>query len=68
MNTVLYLKTVNDTYGNPRRLFILLEDGKVKKVVDEGYSGIPEGFESYPLISINITPKEYKKWLNMCKY
>ncbi len=64
MNVVLYLRAVNDINGNPRRLFVLLENGIVKRVVDEGYRGIPREFINYPIVAVDVTPTEYRKWLN----
>ena len=37
--TVVHLKAPNDTNGNPRRLFVLLDRGDIIGVVNEGYEG-----------------------------
>jgi len=63
-NVLLHLKAKNDVNGNPRRLFVLLENGEVRKVVNEGYRGIPEELRALPIIPINVTTSEFESWKN----
>ena len=63
----LHLKTKNDNNGNPRRLYLVINDnGGVVEAIDEGYSG-DQVARKYPQIiqgpPINITPTEYRDWL-----
>ncbi len=63
------IATSNDANGNPRRLFVAIENGDVVQVVEEGYVGIsaayaagmPKGY--YP-ITINVAPAEYRATKN----
>ena len=41
MKHILHLRAVNDRNGNPRRLFIVCENGVPERVIDEGYKGLP---------------------------
>jgi hypothetical protein len=63
-SVVLHLKAKNDVNGNPRRLFVLIENGEVRKVVNEGYRGIPEELRDLPIIPINVTTSEFESWKN----
>jgi len=61
----LHLTTTNDTNGNPRRLFVEVEDGLYKTIVSEGYRGIAAAHragmpETYLPPRIHITPDEYR--------
>jgi hypothetical protein len=63
---VIHLKTTNDSNGNPRRLYLILDTGGPIAVVKEGYSGMSAieevGFPPLPVAySINITPGEYRR-------
>lgn len=64
----LHLRASNDTNGNPRRLFLILDnDGDAVDAVDEGYSGYGAIARNYPEIkigaTIEVTPAEYRSWL-----
>lgn len=64
----LHLATKHDTNGNPRRLFLVLdEDGNPVDAIDEGYAGSRQVYEKYPNIMdgprIEVTISEYKDWL-----
>ena len=39
MSEWLYLTTTRDANGNPRRLYVEVDDGEIVTVVDEGYEG-----------------------------
>ena len=71
----IQLAASNDTNGNPRRVFVLFNDnGEIKEVIDEGYSGDPyankEGyffggtFESTPRERQNLL-REFKTRLEV---
>jgi len=64
-SVALHLKAKNDVNGNPRRLFVLIEDGCPKKVINEGYRGIPEELRDLPIIPINVTTSEFESWKKM---
>ena len=74
--TVLHLRAPNDSNGNPRRLYLGINDvGVVVRVHDEGYAGHPEwvkawmnndGISRWP-VEITTTPKEYSAFLRMHK-
>ena len=64
---VLHLKAPCDINGNPRRLFVVTENGKIQQVTNEGYAGVPADISDFPRLTINITAGEYrrlKKWVN----
>lgn len=65
MKHILHLRTVNDRNGNPRRLFIVCENGVPERVIDEGYKGLPSELHGYPIVTIQIPPSEYKRWLKI---
>ena len=62
----LHLAAPNDTNGNPRRLYAVLDsEGGIADVVDEGYQGSSAATELWgPQIRIGarieITPGEYR--------
>ena len=64
--TVIRLKTKNDMNGNPRRLFVLIVNGMVKTVWDEGYAGqnsMPERYISlWKGTTFGISIGEYNSW------
>lgn len=59
---VLHLCTKNDVNGNPRRLYVEILHGKPISVTREGYGGIPERLSKLPIVRIDVTPAEYRKW------
>ncbi len=63
MRLILYLKAKNDRNGNPRRLFVDVENGSPAAIVSEGYGGTPEAYRGLPMIEVNITTEEYYNWL-----
>lgn len=68
MLTAIHLKAKNDTNGNPRRLYLILDnDSDAVDAVDEGYKGrgaLDEHYEGVPIgVTIQVTPKEYRDWL-----
>lgn len=65
---IIRLRAKNDRNGNPRRVFVAIEDGDVKGVFDEGYSGsaaVPESFGKWRGITIDVTPSEYRRVLKV---
>ena len=66
---MIYLAAPNDTNGNPRRAWFLLNDfGTVTEVFEEGYSGdsiVPDKYKDARLAAprINVSVKEYKSWI-----
>ena len=74
--TVLHLRAPLDTNGNPRRLYLGINDvGVVVKVHDEGYGSYPswvrvwmhnDSVHRWP-VEIATTPKEYRAFLKMHK-
>lgn len=64
----LHLIATNDNSGNPRRLFVVLdENAHAKTVIDQGYNGYREIRKRFPDAKegpdINITTAEYNYWL-----
>ena len=66
----------NDINGNPRRVFVVLDDmGSLVEAIDEGYNGTAELFAKYPDISkvqgwpieFATTPAEYRRLLKGTK-
>lgn len=59
------LRCVNDTNGNPRRVWVGWNmDARVVAVQDEGYSGRPDWLgAAVELTSVSITPGEYREWM-----
>ena len=63
--SILHLRATDNTYGNPRRLYVRLEGSNIIDVVDEGYDGPPtwaRGRDGNWPIEIVITPEEYRRW------
>jgi hypothetical protein len=64
MSEWLHLSTTNDVNGNPRRLYVKVEDGGPRTIIEEGYEGIAAARRAgmpetcYPM-TIHITPVEY---------
>ena len=65
---VLYLKAPNDINRNPKRLFAVVDNGIIEKVVAEGFGGMPEELKDLPRICIAITAGEYRRWRKRVKY
>lgn len=65
---VQHLCCTNDTNGNPRRIWATYNDrGHIVDVKDEGYEGRPASLRddiAHELPSIEITPSEYRDWLD----
>jgi hypothetical protein len=67
----LYLAAPNDTNGNPRRGWILLQAGRILGWVDEGYQGeeaLKRAISGKPVLRIprvNVTATEWKLWRNL---
>lgn len=62
---VIHAKTKNDTNGNPRRVFVVLDTyGTIVETIDEGYEGSGAlragGYDKLPRFEIETTPSEYK--------
>jgi hypothetical protein len=62
--------TTNDSNGNARRCYVLIQDGEPLGVWDEGC----EGIQSVPVkvrtqcpnvLRIAVTPGEYRDWLRV---
>lgn len=58
----------NDSNGNPRRAFLVIDNGEIIDVIDEGYRGTRPLTEKYPGVQvateIMTTPSEYKGFLS----
>lgn len=74
LTTVLHLCTKNDTNGNPRRVYVGLdEQGHVLRTEDEGYAGAPDWVRDWRRngtrwdVAIDVVPSEYKRWLRIGK-
>jgi hypothetical protein len=72
MSEWLHLATTNDTNGNPRRLYVEVEDGMYKTIVNEGYEGYARAHragmpETYLPPRIHITPAEYRTLRKLAK-
>ena len=68
--TVINMCAPNDVNGNPRRLFVVLDEEGVQWIIDEGYAGdggLKHWAEQtghrigYP-VRINVTASEYVSW------
>ena len=65
------LNAGNNTNGNPRRVYVVLEtiNGSIVDTIDEGFMGIVALSRKYPEIPIPpefyTTPKEYRELLKM---
>ncbi len=64
----IYLRSKNDVNGNPRRLFLILDEEGIVDIVDERNRGTyalrdeyPE--IKYPVVAVDIPPSEYKRLL-----
>lgn len=60
-----HLRASNDKNGNPRRIFVLLDEkGNVVTAIDEGYGGRPDECRGLiQLPSYNISATDYKEIL-----
>lgn len=68
--TIIRLNAGNDANGNPRRVFVLLENNTITKVWDEGYQGSQAVPQEYQHIlrengydTFDTTPKQYRDLL-----
>ena len=64
----IHLITKHDVNGNPRRLYLVLDDlGIPVDAIDEGYAGSRNVRNKYPNVvdgpRIVVTPTEYRGWL-----
>lgn len=62
----IHIKAENDTNGNPRRGFLVLEPHGVHDFVTEGYLGESAlreaGYTECPIVAIvNVQAKEYRR-------
>lgn len=63
----LELRAPHDPNGNPRRLYLVLDDeGCIDQVIDQGYQGrgaLPAGLlpRGYALSSVRISASEYRE-------
>lgn len=61
------LNAGNDRNGNPRRVFVVLNEENVVEAIDEGYGGDSELMAKYPGINVvfyaEISPREYRSLL-----
>ena len=59
----------NDTNGNPRRAFLVIDNGELIDVIDEGYRGTAPLTEKYPGLQVATeiitTPSEYRDFLRL---
>ena len=53
----IHLDAGHDTNGNPRRVFVLLDEKGIHDVIDEGYRGTPEAAEGKVIMRIPTTPR-----------
>lgn len=54
-------KALNDSNGNPRRLYVQFDKGgNIMRVYDEGYAGKPKDLVGPELACVNIMPSEYR--------
>jgi hypothetical protein len=63
---VLHLRAKNDTSGNPRRVYVVFQGGRITNVVDEGYRGLgalPKDQQNKIAAQIDTTPAERKALL-----
>ena len=64
---LLHLNAGNDRNGNPRRLYVVMENGRIVAVFNEGYEGhgaIPAAYKRlYAHVGerIDITPAQYRE-------
>jgi len=61
------LNACNDKNGNPRRVFVVLNDERVVEAIDEGYDGNSDLTRKYPGVNVvfyaEISPREYRSLL-----
>ena len=65
-----HFRAKNDPNGNPQRLVVVYDmDGQIRRVINEGYSGIPwallKGIKQIP--SVNISKSDYHAMLREFK-
>ena len=64
---LIHLQAQNDTYGNPRRCFVLFDDkANVLGTWDEGYQGrncLPEHLRNMAAPVIKVQAAEYNKYV-----
>ena len=69
---LIHLNAGNDRNGNPRRIYVLLDNGQKRGAWDEGYAGshaVPSDIRAqhpYPH-SFLTTPAEYRRLLKWAK-
>ena len=63
---IVKLSAPNDKNGNPRRLFAVLQEGLIRALLDEGFSGedcMPKELQGYWRgTTFTISAKEYNDW------
>jgi hypothetical protein len=75
----LHLCADNDSNGNPRRCFVVLDKaGRHVETIDEGYAGDGALYTRWPMFHFralgefagvdDVTPREYKRWLKREPY
>lgn len=65
MSEWIHLRTKNDTNGNPRRLYVEIQGGRIVAVADEGYKGTGAAHaagmpKTYSPCSFDVTGEEYR--------
>ena len=71
--TVLWLRAKNDTNGNPRRCYLIIDgDNNAIDCIDEGYrgdSGVSKKYSWYKggCLPIEVQPAEYRAWIKQFK-
>ena len=64
MSAVLHLVAPNDTSGNPRRLYMVVDSNGLATFWDESYEGkecLPPSLQDFTTFQLNITAGEYKR-------
>ena len=68
---LIHLQAQNDTYGNPRRCYVLFnENGIVVDTWDEGYNGrncLPEHLRNMAAPVIKVQAAEYNRYARMAQ-
>lgn len=67
----LHLDAGHDVNGNPRRLYVVLDQqANVVEVIDEGYEGrgalrkyAPKTTRGLPIVEFETTPRQYRELL-----
>ena len=59
---LLQIATNNNANGNPRRTWILIEDGAIVDGEREDFGGKPDRFRGFMAVRINVTPTEWRAW------